>query len=106
MEFRAQKRSAINGEGRWGKGGGHCKGEHGLRVEEARDDVRIRQTLNLLNVEADGGNCGDNFSKLKFVQNGSFTGSIEANHENTNIFLAEEAGQHLRKRESHCCGAM
>lgn len=56
----------------------------------ARGD-ESKTNLNLLNVEADGGNCGDNFSKLQLVQDGSFTGGVEANHENTNLLLAEDA---------------
>lgn len=44
--------------------------------------------LDGLDVEADGGDGGDNFTKLELVEDGGFTGGIESDHQNSHLLLA------------------
>lgn len=46
------------------------------------------------NVESDSGNGGDDLTELELVEHGGLTSGIEADHENTHLFLAE-ALEHL-----------
>jgi len=55
-----------------------------------------------LDVETDGGDGGDNFTELELVKDGSFTGSIEANHENSHLLLAKHALPNPAECETHC----
>lgn len=36
----------------------------------------------------DGGDGGDNLSKLELVEDGGFTGGIETDHQNSHLLLA------------------
>lgn len=56
---------------------------------------------NLLDVEANGGNSGDDFAQLELVQDSSLTSGIEADHKNTDLLLAEEASEDLGEGETH-----
>jgi len=44
--------------------------------------------LNRLNVESDGRDSGDNFTKLELVQNGGLSGSVKTDHENAHLLLS------------------
>lgn len=56
---------------------------------------------NLLDVEANGGNSGDDFTQLKFVENRCLTGGIESNHEDADFLLAEQASKNLWEGDTH-----
>jgi len=43
----------------------------------------------------DGGDGGDNLAKLELVENGGFTGSIQTDHKDAHLLLAEEAREQL-----------
>ena len=86
-------------------------------------------SLNGLNVEADGGNSGDlahksaaaaeasrssgqatyNFTELQLVQDGGLAGSIEPNHQNTHFLFGKKTleqaleGSHLEESGSSGC---
>ena len=53
-----------------------------------------RQAVKLL---TNGGNGGDDFSKLELVEDGGLTSSIETNHENTHLFLGKQLAEQLPK---------
>jgi len=57
-----------------------------------------------LDVEADGGNGGDDFTELELVQDGGFTGSIKTDHQNSHLLLPPQSVEQLRKGETHVCG--
>lgn len=59
--------------------------------------------LNSLDVEANSGDGGDDFTKLQLVQNGGFTGGIETDHENSHLLLPPQLVENLRKGETHDC---
>lgn len=44
--------------------------------------------LDGLNVEADGGDGGDDFTELELVQNGGLSCSVQTNHQDTHLLLA------------------
>ena len=43
----------------------------------------------------DSGNGGDDLTKLKLVEDGGFTGGIQADHEDAHLLLAEEVREQL-----------
>jgi len=47
--------------------------------------------LDRLDVETDSGDSGNNLSELELVENGGFTSSIQSDHEDSHLLLAEEA---------------
>jgi hypothetical protein len=48
-------------------------------------------------VETNGGDSGDDFTQLQFVQNGGLTGGVQTNHQNTHFLVAEESVKELGK---------
>lgn len=57
--------------------------------------------LDGLDVETDGGNGCDDFTKLELVQNGGFTSGIETNHQNSHLLLAPQFVEELGEGETH-----
>ena len=56
--------------------------------------MRIKNNYNNhLHVETDGGDCSHNLAKLEFVQDGGLASSVETNHQNTHVLLAEAIKQ-------------
>lgn len=49
----------------------------------------------------DGGNGGDNLTKLQLVEDGGFTGGIETDHENSHLLLPPQLVKQLGKGETH-----
>jgi hypothetical protein len=64
-------------------------------IPNGERDVLI---LNSLNVETNGGNGGNNVTELELVKNGGLTSSIETNHQDTHLLLAE----HTRPKLGEC----
>jgi hypothetical protein len=62
--------------------------------------------LDSLDVEANGGDGGDDLTKLKLVKNGGFTGGIETNHQDTHLLLSPQLIEDLGKCETHDCGVV
>lgn len=62
--------------------------------------------LDSLDVESNGGNGGDNLTKLELVENGGFTGGIETNHQDTHLLLPPQLIEDLGKGETHGCGVV
>jgi len=56
-------------------------------IPHGEGDVLV---LNGLNIEADGWDSGDDFTKLELVQNGSLTGGIQSDHKNTHLTLPDQ----------------
>lgn len=50
---------------------------------------------NLLDIESNSRNGGDDFAKLKLIENGSLSSSIKTNHKNTDLLLTHQAGKDL-----------
>jgi len=67
-------------------------------VPHGEGDVLI---LDRLDVEANGGNGGDNLAKLELVQDGGLAGGVQTYHQDAHIPLAEEPAEHLRHRKTH-----
>lgn len=49
----------------------------------------------------DGGDCGDDFPQLEFVQDGGFSGSIQTDHQDSHLFLPEEIFKEACKHVPH-----
>jgi hypothetical protein len=49
----------------------------------------------------DGGDGGDDLAELELVEDGGFTGGVEANHEDPHLLLGEEPAEELPEREPH-----
>mmetsp|Transcript_16073 Transcript_16073/g.26848 ORF Transcript_16073/g.26848 Transcript_16073/m.26848 type:complete len:253 (+) Transcript_16073:59-817(+) len=47
--------------------------------------------FNSFNVESNSRNRGNDFTKLQFVENGSLSGGIKTNHQDTHLLLSEHA---------------
>jgi len=62
-------------------------------VPDCKGDVLV---LDGLDIEADGGDGGDDLAELELVEDGGLTGGIEADHEDT---LAEKDRKRKRERE-------
>jgi len=60
--------------------------------------------LDGLNVESNCRNGCDNFTKLQLVENGSLSGSIQTDHQNSHLLLSPETVEDLGKCETHDCG--
>jgi len=67
-------------------------------IPHSEGDVLV---LDRLDIEADGRDCGNDFAKLELVQDGRLTSSVESNHQNTHLPLAQEASKSFRKQETH-----
>lgn len=52
-------------------------------------------------VEADCRNCGDDFTQFQFVQYRGLPGCVQADHQNANLFFAEQAGKQRRNGQTH-----
>lgn len=59
--------------------------------------IRLRK----INLQTDGGNSGDYFSKFQFIQNGRFSSSVKANHKNSHLFFAKQALEQACKYIPH-----
>mmetsp|Transcript_30103 Transcript_30103/g.97097 ORF Transcript_30103/g.97097 Transcript_30103/m.97097 type:complete len:265 (-) Transcript_30103:53-847(-) len=58
--------------------------------------------LDSLDVEADGGDGGDDLAQLELVQDGGLAGRVQTNHQDADIFLAKEAEEKcLGDTETH-----
>jgi len=49
----------------------------------------------------DGGDGGDDLAELELVEDGCFTGGVEADHEDPHLLLGEEPAEELPEREPH-----
>jgi len=49
----------------------------------------------------DGGDSGDDFSKLELVQDGCLTSSIKTYHQNPHFLLREQPAEQLSERQPH-----
>jgi len=67
-------------------------------IPHGEGDVLV---LDRLDIEADGGDGGDDFTKLELVQDGGLTSSVETDHQNAHLLLAKEAGKEPGNRETH-----
>lgn len=56
---------------------------------------------NLLDVEANGGDGGDNLPEFELVKDGRFTSGIQADHEDSHFLLAQKASESLGNGETH-----
>ena len=45
--------------------------------------------------------CGYNFSQFEFVENRSFTGGVQTDHENSHLLFGEKPGHQVRDGQSH-----
>ena len=96
--------SAVQCQGVYGGGGGggvsaecgdlilspyipHCEG-----------DVLI---LDGFYVESDGGDGGDDFSQLEFIEDGRLTRCIQSHHENAHLLLTEHPTEDLTEGQTH-----
>jgi hypothetical protein len=50
-----------------------------------------------------GGDRGDDFTKLELVEDGGFTGSIETDHQDSHLLLPPQLIKDLGKCETHVC---
>jgi len=69
-------------------------------VPNCEGDVLVFDSLD---VETDCWNCGDDFAELQLVQDRCFTSSIESDHQNTHLPLAEKALKQACKNVAHNC---
>lgn len=51
--------------------------------------------VNLLDVESNGGDGGDDFTQLELVKYSCLSCGIQSNHEDADLFPANEIGEHL-----------
>lgn len=58
--------------------------------------------LNGLNIEANGGNSGDDLAELELEEDSGLTGGIEADHEDADLLLAEQALEGGGDGLTHC----
>ena len=49
----------------------------------------------------DGGDGGDDLAEFELVEDGGFTGGVEADHEDPHLLLGEEPAEELPEREPH-----
>lgn len=52
-------------------------------------------------MSTDGGDGGDDLAELELVEDGSLTGGIEANHEDTHLLFREQTAEELAEGETH-----
>jgi len=57
--------------------------------------------LNRFDVEADRGDGVHKLTKLQLEEDGGLTGTVETDHKNAHLLMAEEPGKQLRKRQTH-----
>merc|ERR1719222_1497539 len=67
-------------------------------VPHSKVDVLV---LHSLHVESNRRNSRDNLAQLQLVQNGGLTSSIETNHQNSHLLLANKALEQLSKNRTH-----
>ena len=67
-------------------------------VPHGEADVLV---LDRLDVEADGGNGGDDLAQLELVQNGRLTGRVQADHQNSHLLFAKEAAEKICEQVAH-----
>lgn len=48
-----------------------------------------------LDVESDGGDCGDVLAELELVENGRLSGGVKTQHEQAHLLGTEDAAHHL-----------
>jgi hypothetical protein len=49
----------------------------------------------------DGGDGGHDLAELELVEDGSFTGGVETDHEDPHFLLGEQPAEELPEREPH-----
>ena len=49
----------------------------------------------------DGGDGDDDLTELELVEDGGFTGGVEADHEDPHLLLSEEPAEELPERKPH-----
>ena len=78
-----------------------------MRQSEVRIHGRREAALGLRRwwavVHTNGGDGGDNLTKLQLVENSGFTGGIESDHQNTHLLLPPQLIKQLGKGETHDC---
>ena len=57
-------------------------------IPHCETDVLV---VNSLDIEANGWNGGDDLTELELVEDGGLTSSIETDHENSHLFLANKS---------------
>jgi len=62
--------------------------------------------LDGLDVEADSGDRGHDFTQFELVKNGGLSGCVETNHQDAHLLLAPQSVKQLRERETHVCGVV
>lgn len=67
-------------------------------IPDGERDVLV---LDSLDVETDGWNGGDDLTQLQLVQDGGFTGGIQADHQDSHFLVAKEVGEQLGERQTH-----
>lgn len=67
-----------------------------LKPEEANEIDKVAMA-SLTN----GRNGGHNFTKLKLVEDGCFTGSIQTDHQDAHFLLAKKAREELGNIQTH-----
>lgn len=67
-------------------------------VPDIKFDVFVGDSLD---VEADGGDCGDVLAKLQLVEDGGLAGSIESQHEQSHLLGSEDLTHHLGELATH-----
>lgn len=68
-------------------------------IPHGKVDVLV---LDGLDVESNGGDGGDDFSELEFVEDGGLSGGIKSDHEDAHLLLSNESLKGLSKQSSHC----
>jgi len=67
-------------------------------VPHSEGDILV---LDRLDIEADGGDGGNDFTEFKLVKDGRLAGGVEADHQNPHLFLAEEGSKQLGDGQTH-----
>jgi len=57
--------------------------------------------LNLLNIEADGRDGGENFANVQLIEYGGFSSCIQPKHHHPHLLVAEEGIEELPERLPH-----
>jgi len=54
-----------------------------------------------LDVEADGGDGGDDLAEFELVKNGGLTGGVQTDHQDAHLLLPEESSEEGRYCQTH-----
>lgn len=83
----------MSPRGRFGTGCGHSR--------DARAWTTRERERNVLDIEADRRDGGDNLAKLELVQNGGLSGGVEADHKDAHVLLAQNGREDFAEGETH-----